>query len=124
MPRKKTIQPAPIESFTLDDGTIVEIRCKECRVIGRGLHKTDKYEEKRDVVFEKVVADYLTSNGKKLIPKEKDYLSSAAKFTRQAEQWGMGDINGADNSALRKKLYRDIVKHITALENAIKNKNQ
>ena len=39
MPRKKTSQPAPSESFNLDDGTIVEVRDWRTREIGRGQDK-------------------------------------------------------------------------------------
>ena len=37
MPRKKTIQPEPLETFTIDEGRItVEIREGSCHIIGRG----------------------------------------------------------------------------------------
>jgi hypothetical protein len=45
MPRKPTTQPAPKESFTLDDGTIVEVRDHATREIGPGLDKKFKAEE-------------------------------------------------------------------------------
>ena len=45
MPRKKTIQPPPSETFALDDGTIVEVRDRETREIGRGLDKKFSAEE-------------------------------------------------------------------------------
>ena len=45
MPRKPTIQPEPLESFTLDDGTVVEIRDHETREIGRGSEKKWNAEE-------------------------------------------------------------------------------
>jgi len=45
MPRKITTQPAPKESFTLDDGTIVEVRDYATREIGPGLDKKFNAEE-------------------------------------------------------------------------------
>jgi hypothetical protein len=45
MPRKPTIQPAPKESFTLDDGTVVEIRDHATREIGPGQDKKFNSEE-------------------------------------------------------------------------------
>jgi len=45
MPRKKTLQPEPTETFTLDDGTVVEIRDHQTREIGRGLEKKFNAEE-------------------------------------------------------------------------------
>ena len=45
MPRKKNIQPAPLESFDLEDGTLVEIRDWRTREIGQGLDKKFNSEE-------------------------------------------------------------------------------
>ena len=45
MPRKKTIQPEPSETLTLEDGTVVEIRNHETREIGRGQDKKFESEE-------------------------------------------------------------------------------
>jgi hypothetical protein len=45
MPRKLTIQPAPKESFILDDGTVVEVRDHSTREIGPGLDKKFNSEE-------------------------------------------------------------------------------
>jgi hypothetical protein len=97
MPRKKTIQPEPIESFTLDDGTIVEIRGENCKLIGRGLHNANAFITKRDKILELVASDYLTPQGRKLKPKEIDYLSSATSFARKAAHeasWGLGNGMG------------------------------
>jgi hypothetical protein len=35
MPRKKTVQPEPIGTFTSDDGAIVEVRDEGTKLIGR-----------------------------------------------------------------------------------------
>lgn len=45
MPRKKTVQPPPLESFSLEDGTLVEIRDWRTREIGRGQDKKFNSEE-------------------------------------------------------------------------------
>ena len=45
MPRGKTIQPDPDDSFTLDDGTFVEVRGEGSWEVGRGQHMKNKYEE-------------------------------------------------------------------------------
>ena len=45
MPRKATTQPAPKESFTLDDGTVFEVRDYATREIGPGLDKKFNSEE-------------------------------------------------------------------------------
>ena len=51
MPRKKTIQPEPCETFELEDGTIVAIRDHETREIGRGLDKQWKAENLVDGIL-------------------------------------------------------------------------
>ncbi len=111
MPRKKTIQPAPLEIFHLDDGTPVEIRDETCCEIRRGSHKTDSYVQKRDHVLEKVFNDYLDARKGRVKPKT-DYLSTATRFAGECELWGFGSVDGNDDSALRKKLYPDIVKQV------------
>tara|TARA_E500000178_G_scaffold287291_1_gene289438 strand:- start:203 stop:586 length:384 start_codon:yes stop_codon:yes gene_type:complete len=55
MPRKKTIQPEPLKTFELEDGTIVEIRDHETREIGRGLDKQWKAENLVDGILEQLV---------------------------------------------------------------------
>lgn len=45
MPRKPTIQPKPRESWTTEDGTLVEVRDHETREIGPGLDKKFNSEE-------------------------------------------------------------------------------
>ena len=66
MPRKRTVQPEPLESFTikLDDGSIaeVEIRDETCNIIGRGLHKRDKHQALCDRILEYVAGIYLSAD--------------------------------------------------------------
>jgi hypothetical protein len=62
MPRKKTIQPAPLDSFTLDDGVLVEIRDNETREIGRGLDKRYLSEELDNQVLVGIFDDLLSED--------------------------------------------------------------
>lgn len=62
MPRKPTIQPAPLDSFELDDGTIVEIRNHQTREIGRGKDKEFESEELDWQVLLGLVDDLNSSN--------------------------------------------------------------
>ena len=45
MPRKKTIQPQPLQQFDLEDGTTVEVRDWRTREIGQGKDKKFNAEE-------------------------------------------------------------------------------
>jgi hypothetical protein len=123
MPRKKTIQPLPLKEFTLPDGTVVEIRDETCKIIGRGLHKRDAYEKKRDEVLAKVVDDYLTPKGRKKILPANDYLSNPTKFWKKIVCTGGMAASGADDSTVRRRLYKDTKKFILDCENAINNKD-
>ena len=122
MPRKKTIQPAPIQTIYVHDGIAsfeIEIRDNSCYLISRGSHKRDAYNEKLWKVMEHVVQDYLSPSGRKLIPRNADYLRSAATFTNQFEIWGYSGIDGEDPRAIRKKLYTDVKRQLKIFEGAI-----
>ena len=122
MPRKKTVQPPPISSFSFYHGIAlieVEVRDGTCYLISRGSHKRDKYDEKLWEVMEHVVNDYLSVTGKKFVPKDRDYLLSATDFATQVELWGYGGLNGEDDSARRKKLYSDVKRELQIFQNAV-----
>lgn len=55
MPRKKTIQPEPLKTSELEDGTIVEIRDHETRERGPGLDKRWKAENLVDGILTHLV---------------------------------------------------------------------
>lgn len=57
MPRKKPLQPPPLESFSLEDGTHVEIRDWRTREIGRGQDKKFNSEELQWQVLHGLVDD-------------------------------------------------------------------
>jgi len=131
MPRRKTIQPLPLDSFSLKDGTIVEVRDETCRIIGRGLHKVDAFEAKRDRILETVVHDYFSpdhTDPKKAHWKIKtkiriDYLSSATMFARKMQALGYGGEDGVDDSALRKSYYPDIMQNVRTYQRALEDIN-
>lgn len=110
MPRKKTIQPDPLESYTLEDGTIVEHRDETCQEIGKGLHKRNEYEAIRDAVLEQIFSTYVDKKGKKTLGhRDNDILKSGYTF----DNWYV--LNGfpdRDESQIRQKLYKDIKKNI------------
>lgn len=119
MPRKKTVQPPPLKSLTLSDGTLVEVRNETCQEIGRGLHKRDDYEKWRDKVAEKVIPIYLNKNGRKQIKPKDDFLSSGYKFNKWLEENTDLYPESGDDSSVRKRLYKYILHEIKILEAGI-----
>ena len=86
MPRKPTIQPAPLESFTLEDGTVVEVRDWQTRTIGRGLDKKFVSEGLDWQVLNGLVDD-LSSGQKTLVARARAALESnhaMARFLHEA----------------------------------------
>ena len=57
MPRRKTIQPEPLECFEVD-GIEVEVRDIDTWPIGRGLHKQKAFETQADKMLESVFDDH------------------------------------------------------------------
>lgn len=119
MPRKRTIQPAPLQSFTLPDGTLVEVRDESTWEIGRGQHKVLDFLNRRDEILQRVCSDYLSPSGCKRVSPDKDYLANATKFARKVQLWGLHTNIEVDDSATRKNMYRDIVLNINALKSAL-----
>ena len=80
MPRKKTVQPEPLETIVCDD-FIIEIRDRDTQLIGRG--EANKFEA-QEVVFQilHIVMDF--------------YLSKDPKKQEQAIAWLQGDRTGGE----------------------------
>ena len=121
MPRKKTVQPPPLEEITLSDGIVIEVRDGTCYLVARGSHKRDQYEEKLWKVMDTVVTDYLLPTGNRVAPKKGDYLENATVFAKRIQCEKYFSPGGEDDSALRKKLYPDVLRQLTVFENAMKN---
>ena len=118
MPRRKKAQPEPFEHFNYDDLTI-EVRNRATRLIGRGLHNRQAFEEIADKILEFVSTDYFRkySNNKPesiLTCRRPRYLSDASSFARTCELRGIP----RENSALRKRYYQQIIDWITMIEAA------
>ena len=120
MSRPKRVDPDPLETFTLEDGTIVEIRDESCQIKSRGSHKTDAYVKNRDNVLMEVVPMYVSPAGrKKLGRRQKDILKSGAEFERWYTLQGYPE---RDESQIRDKLYKDVKRQIESFVKAIENK--
>ena len=126
MPRRKTIQPEPLERFEVD-GIEVEVRDGETWPIGRGLQKQKEWELKADKMLEKVFEDY--SKPHPYIkdrwtlqprPTDKDYMRSASAFAREMEGTEFVDPGATDDSSLRKRTYKHVKMHLSIMRNAVK----
>ena len=126
MPRRKTIQPEPLERFEVD-GIEVEVRDGETWPIGRGLHKQKEWELKADKMLEKVFEDYSKPHphikDRRILqprPTDKDYTHSASAFAREMEGTEFVDPGATDDSSLRKRTYKHVKMHLSIMRNAVK----
>ena len=78
MPRKQTVQPIPLESFMLEDGTVVEIRDRHTREIGRGADKKFNSDELDWQVLNGLFDDLQSGDCNRRLRAEKALSSNAA----------------------------------------------
>ena len=123
MPRKETVQPDPEKTFTLADGTTVDIRGRGTYLIGRGLHMRDKHQELCCKITEPVADIYLSKSGRKTVAEKDDILKSASIFDRYLQNTQLYPISG-DDSSVRKRIYRYVKKEIELLAKCIEQKNK
>jgi hypothetical protein len=106
MPRKKTVQPKPLERFHLADGTEVEIVDETCWPIGRGQLAARDFEVQRmEPIIENIITIYLGPNGP---TKVKEILSSASRFADHLSLTGIFGEDGGDDTNARKYWYERI----------------
>jgi hypothetical protein len=125
MPRKKTAQPEPLETFplTLADGSTVEIEIRDetCNIIGRGLHKRDKLQALCDRILEYVVGIYLSPKGVKKV--EKPFMGSARELDAEMARSGLfPEIT--DLQSVRKRIYPYVKSRLDILTKALAQKNK
>jgi len=124
MPRKKTVQPAPLDSFslTLEDGSVVEIEIRDetCNIIGRGLHKRDKHQALCDRILEYVVSKYLSPNGPKKV--NNPFMGSARELDAEMARSGLfPEIT--DLGSVRKRIYPYVKARLDILTKLVNEKN-
>jgi hypothetical protein len=117
MPRKKTVQPEPTETFTLDDGTIVEVRDDGTKLIGRGSHKHDTLYELRVRILEWV---YFSLEGPK--PVKRDFMKSASALEAEMARSGLFP-EVTDLGAVRKRIYPWVRDHLGVLTKLVEENN-
>ena len=106
MPRKKTVQPQPLEHFHLKDGTEVDIIDETCWPIGRGQHAALDFENQRmQPIIEDLMKKYMKPDG----PKEvKEILSSISKIIHYLDHEGTFGKDAGDTTNARKIWYKRI----------------
>ena len=106
MPRKKTLQPKPLDRCYLDDGTEVDIIDETCWPIGRGQHAVRDFETQRvEPIVENIINIYMGPNGP---TKAKNILSSASNFANHLSHMGIFGEEGNDDTNARKFGYKKI----------------
>ena len=87
MPRRKTVQPEPLERFYLPDGTDVEVIDKSCWPVGRGQHSAREFAENRfNPIIEDLGRILEKSDG---IEKVQEILASPTTFVRHIAEIGV-----------------------------------
>ena len=124
MPRKKTVQPPPLESsiLTLRDGSTVEleIRDETCNIIGRGLHKRDKHQALCDRVLEYVVDKYLSAKGPKKL--RNPFMNSAKDLDAEMARSGLFP-EVTDFGSVRKRIYPYVKLHLDIYTKCVAENN-
>jgi len=119
MPRKKTVQPKPLERFHLEDGTEIDIIDNTCWPIGRGQHAARDFETQRvEPIVENIINIYMGPNGP---TKAKNILSSASNFARYLSLMGVFGEDGKDDTNARKFWYKKINSRFQTYISCIKN---
>lgn len=133
MPRKKRVVPPPLDSGDIfgDSGNTLnykigewELRDDSCIDGSRGWVHREQSLKNIDAMLKKIVEDdlYLNAKGLAKKPLGRDYMSTATRFANKMVSYGLHP--SGDKDSLRKEYYPRIIKHLHALDSAIKNKSQ
>jgi hypothetical protein len=122
MARPETKKYEPLYSFTLKDGTPVEVRDGSCPIISRGSWKVDEFEEKRDRVCEQLLESWILKKlwipGQPFSINKFPELKSPSVFARALQLNGLVDVD-KDDSSTRKTLYPKVLKFFKQCETAL-----
>ena len=117
MPRKKSVQPEPLERFYLPDGTEVNIVDMFTWPIGSGQHCARDFEYNRMLpITEKLGQTYLEPNGPF---KVNQILSSSKNFVNYITLHGLLGEDGADDTNARKYWFKRVKKRFSTYTNAL-----
>ena len=123
MPRRKTIQPEPLQRFDIEDAEVIVLD-EATWPIGRGQHKRMACQARADRMLGKVFDDYTIQDRRfpantdrrqlDLLSEGQDYMASASKFARRMEMDGEVEC-GVDDSSLRKRIYPFVRRALAAM---------
>ena len=133
MPRKKRVVPPSLDGGDIfgDSGITLnykigewELRDDSCIDGSRGWVHREQSLKNIDAMLKKIVEDDLYLNAKGLAKKPfgRDYMRTATRFAEKMIDCGLHP--SGDKDSLRKEYYPRIIKHLHALDSAIKNKSQ
>jgi hypothetical protein len=117
MPRKKTMQPTPLESFSLLDRTSVEIRNWQTREIGRGKDKQFASEELDWQVLTGLIDDLMSANNhlKNRALAALVSNSSMERFLYYAS-YGLDERTGRRHGKAIREKYQKVMRIVGAVE--------
>ena len=130
MPRKKIIQPKPIETVRVElpsgeiydylifeDGERVSLNKEGC-IVTKGSNNALKHDDLVDRIFEWAVGIYLSPQGLKKI--EVDFMKSARKLDiAMANSANFPEVTDYSFGSVRKRIYPEVKLRIDALTNAL-----
>ena len=116
MPRRKTVQPHPLQLIDCDE-FFIEVRDRSTSLIGRGLHTKQDFAETLEEIFDFVVPKVFVKkiDGNWRI-KDPTFLKNPSKFARECELRGID----RESSSLRKRYFPTVKDWLKAISAAIK----
>jgi hypothetical protein len=115
MPRRKTVQPHPLQLIDCDE-FFIEVRDRSTSLIGRGLHTKQDFAETLEEIFDFVVPKVFVKkiDGNWRI-KDPTFLKNPSKFARECELRGID----RESSSLRKRYFPAVKDWLKAISAAI-----
>lgn len=118
MPRRKTVQPEPLERFYLPDGTVVAVIDESCWPMGRGQHAAREFAENRfNPIIEDLGCILEKSDG---IEEVETILASPSTFVRHIAEIGVFGEEGSDDTNARKYWYKKVKLCMQSYINALR----
>ena len=115
MPRRKTVQPLPLQIIEGDE-FFIEVRNRATALIGRGLHAKNDFDETLDEILDYITPEaFIRNSENNWYYKEPACLENAAAFARYCELKGIDRESGA----LRKRYYGAVKNWLETIRSAM-----